>query len=141
MIRNKLKMISLYRLINIAVLILFFCILIPVNIQAGQEYIASSSYSNIVKNTQIINLPQNAFSRETFLFMSAFGFFNTIGKAKISPSDTLTKEEALAVILNSAGRQQDAFVRAEKLELKRPSGQKLVKPYNYLYLGYIQLCI
>jgi len=139
MIRNKLKMISLYRLINIAVLILFFCILIPVNIQAGQEYIASSSYSNIVKNTQIINLPQNAFSRETFLFMSAFGFFNTIGKAKINPSDTLTKEEALAVILNSAGRQQDAFVRAEKLELKRPSGQKLVKPYNYLYLGYIQL--
>lgn len=78
-------------------------------------------------------------SREAFLFLSAFGFFNTVEKAKINPSDILSKEEALSVILNSVGKQQDAFVRAEKLELKRPSGQKLVKPYNYLYLGYIQL--
>ncbi|BCS80222.1 S-layer homology domain-containing protein [Anaerocellum diazotrophicum] len=137
--KNKMKTITLYRLISWVVLILFFLILTIEKIQAAQEYIASSIFGKIAKNTQIVNLPQNALARDSFLFLSALGFFNTVARQKINPSDTLSKEEALSVILNSAGRQQDAFVRAEKLELKRPSGQKLVKPYNYLYLGYIQL--
>ena len=139
MIKGKMKITTLYRLISWVVLILFFWTLIPANIYAAVEYVGSSSYSKMAKNTQIVNLPQNALSRDAFLFLSSLGFFNTVARQKINPSDTLSKEEALAVILNSTGRQQDAFVRAEKLELKRPSGQKLVKPYNYLYLGYIQL--
>ncbi|ADQ45121.1 S-layer domain-containing protein [Caldicellulosiruptor kronotskyensis 2002] len=139
MIKNKMRIITLYRLINWVVLILFFLMLISANIQAAQEYVASSSYSKATKNIQIVNLPQNAITRDSFLFLSALGFFNTVARPKINPSDTLSKEEALSVILSSVGKQQDAFVRAEKLELKRPSGQKLVKPYNYLYLGYIQL--
>ncbi|WPX08574.1 S-layer homology domain-containing protein [Anaerocellum danielii] len=139
MIKGKIKMTTLYRLISWVILILFFWTFIPINIHAAVEYVGSRSYDKMVKNTQIVNLPQNALSKETFLFLSSLGFFNTVARQKINPSDTLSKEEALTVILNSAGRQQDAFVRAEKLELKRPSGQKLVKPYNYLYLGYIQL--
>ncbi|AEM72769.1 S-layer homology domain-containing protein [Caldicellulosiruptor acetigenus] len=139
MIKGKIKITTLYRLISRVVLILFFLTLIPANIQGAQEYIASSSYSRMAKNTQAVDLPKNEVAREALLFLSSLGFFNTVAKAKINPSDILSKEEALSVILNSSGKQQDAFVRAEKLELKRPSGQKLVKPYNYLYLGYIQL--
>lgn len=141
MIKNKMKIITLYRLISWVVLILFFLMLISANIQAAQEYVASSSYSKTAKNTQIVNLPQNALSREAFLFLSAFGFFNTVEKAKINPSDILSKEEALSVILNSVGKQQDAFVRAEKLELKRPSGQKLVKAIQLSLSWIYSACI
>ncbi len=128
--------------VKIAFLIALVCILnilTPAKVKAYAEYTANSDYNRMLKNTACVELPQNPVSKKSLLFLSALGFFSSTNKAVIKPSDILTKEEALSIILNSAGRQQDAFVRAEKLEQKRPSGSKLVKPYNYLYLGYIQL--
>lgn len=120
-------------------LIFVLNLLIPVRAQATFEYTANSDYNKMLKNTTTIQLPQNPVSKRSLLFLSALGFFSSTSKTRIKPADILTKEEALSIILNSAGKQQDAFLRAEKLEAKRPSGSKLVKPYNYLYLGYIQL--
>lgn len=116
-----------------------FQLFVPVLAQKNIEYTAAADYSKMIKNTQMLQLPQNPVSKKGLLFLAILGFLNSTNRTSIKPADTLTKEEALSIILNSAGRQQDAFLRAEKLESKRLSGTKLVKPYNYLYLGYIQL--
>jgi len=111
----------------------------PAWAQQAIEYTTTADYSKMIKNTKMLQLPQNPVSKRGLLFLTALGFLNSTNKTNIKPSDILTKEEALSIILNSAGKQQDAFLRAEKLESKRASGTKLVTPYNYLYLGYIQL--
>lgn len=92
----------------------------------------------MVKNIQVVDFFKNEVVREVFLFLLFFGFFNIVVKVKINFFDILLKEEVLFVILNSSGKQQDVFVRVEKLELKRLLGQKFVKLYNYFYFGYIQ---
>lgn len=102
-------------------------------------YDANTDFNKMLSNTKKLDLTQSLLSKKPMLFLSALGFFNSTAKTTIKPSDKLTKEEALSVILNAAGKEQDAFLRAEKLESQKTSGTKLVLPYNYLYLGYIQL--
>ncbi|WP_408605207.1 S-layer homology domain-containing protein [Caldicellulosiruptor saccharolyticus] len=121
------------------ILVFALSLFTPAWAQQAIEYTTVADYSKMIKNTEILQLPQNPVSKKGLLFLAALGFLNSTNKENIKPSDILTKEEALSIILNSAGKQQDAFLRAEKLESKRVSGTKLVVPYNYLYLGYIQL--
>jgi len=68
-----------------------------------------------------------------------FGTLSIMNIPNITYNKKLTQEEVLSIVLNANGKQSQALTRAKKLEDQRVQNSKLVQPYNYMYLGYIQL--
>ncbi|MEZ0537256.1 S-layer homology domain-containing protein [Caldicellulosiruptoraceae bacterium PP1] len=98
------------------------------------EFYGIKTYNQTINALKTLNVDDISLKAEAYK-LKALSVLNNV----YNSNEILSKEKLLSILLNIAGKEKDATLKAQKLESIRTSGNKLVTPYNALYLGYIQV--
>jgi len=123
-------------------LILFFAIFTPsYKIEAAEKtYTGINTANTILNNIDYKDVREsNAWSKEAICEISALEVMKGYGNKTFGRTNSVTKEQALALIYNAAGREAEAQVAAEELDARRIADNKKTYAPAMWSDGYLQI--
>lgn len=126
----------------IITLLISFAFLTPTNAieEAEKTYTGINTVNTILNNINYRDVIQsNAWSKEAIYEISALEVMKGYGNQTFGRTNSVTKEQALAIIYNAAGREAEAQVAAEAIDARRIADNKKTYAPAMWSDGYLQL--
>ncbi|MGF7058908.1 S-layer homology domain-containing protein [Brassicibacter mesophilus] len=119
----------------------------PLTVVYGETYNGAISYDGVqnykalYNNVNFTDIKKH-WAKDSIYRMSALSIIRGMGQDKFSPNNTLTREEALTLIVRLLGHESDAQLAGEQaIDKSDTAGYKILTASDYWGNGYIQTAI
>lgn len=107
----------------------------------GEVYYGFETYKDLYNNINFQDI-NNHWAKQSILRASALSIIKGMGNNRFYPNSTLTKEQAVILLVRLMGLEETAQKAGEELEIDNDTGKYIILDHNsYWSKGYIQVAL